>query len=273
MDGFVHDGFKNQVAVITGAGEGIGYEIARQLAQRGVRIALNDIDAEKAREAAEKLDAISACFPHAGNAGDLNVIRDLVERAVCTYGRLDMAIANAGITLWNPFLEYTQEDFQRVVSVNLGGSFFLAQKAARAMISQQRGGRILFMSSVTGRRAMPFLSAYSMTKAGLEGLTTNLVAELAPHRITVNAIAPGATVTPRNLADDPAYESVWGDLVPMGEAAYPKDIARAALFLLSPEAGQLTGQTLLVDGGWSHTSPIPSLDFVDASLKTNQDDS
>ena len=109
---------------------------------------------------------------------------------------------------------------------------------------------------------MPYLSAYSMTKAGLEGLARNLVAELSPHGITVNVIAPGATVTPRNVSDDPAYESVWGALSPTQKASMPADIAQAAMFLLSPGAAQITGQTLTVDGGWSAVSPTPSLDFV-----------
>ena len=262
---------KNQVAVITGAGEGIGYEIARQLALRGAAVVLNDIDPQKATDAAEKIAQEGTCIPFAGDVSDIDVVQTMVQKAVDVFGGLDMAIANAGITLWNDFLSYDPGDFYKVVSVNLGGSFFLAQAAARAMINQKKKGRILFMSSVTGRRAIPYLSAYAMTKAGIEGLTRNLVAELSPHGIRVNAIAPGATVTPRNLADDPDYETVWGNLNPVQEAAFPIDIARAALFLLDPQSGQLTGQTLVVDGGWTGISPIPSLDFVSSPTQTKED--
>ncbi len=262
--------FKGQVAVVTGAGEGIGFEIARQLVAGGASVMLNDVDEKKAKAAAELIDPEgSRCMGLSGDVGKEEVVRTLIEEAVNAFGRLDLAIANAGITIWNDFLNYRVEDFYRVVSVNLGGPFFLAQAAAKQMIAQKSGGRIVLMSSVTGRRALPYLSAYSMTKAGLEGLARNLVAELAPHGITVNAVAPGATVTPRNVNDDPDYQNVWGNLSPTGKASKPADIARAALFFLSQGAGQISGQTLVVDGGWSSISPTPSLDFVEEKKPTN----
>ena len=263
--------FLKQVAIVPGAGEGIGLEIAKQLVDHGARVLLNDINPDRAKEAADEISADGHCIPFPGDAGDADFIQSMVDAATNRFGRLDIAIANAGITVWNPFLEYTVDDFFRVVTVNLAGSFFLAQKAAQVMIDQERGGRILFMSSVTGRRAIPYLSAYSMTKAGLEGLTKNLVAELSPHGITINAIAPGATVTPRNLADDPNYESSWGELIPTREVAYSSDIARTALFLVNPDAGQINGQTLVIDGGWTNISPIPTLDFVDTSDDPSQE--
>ena len=256
--------FEGKVAVITGAGEGIGFEVARQLSENGARVVLNDVDLEKAKQAAEAIKKAGGdCIPHAGNVGDTPVVQSVVDLAVEKFGRVDMAIANAGITIWNDFLNYREEDFYKVISVNLGGSFFLMQAAAKQMIKQGTGGRGLLMSSVTGHRALPYLSAYSMTKAGLEGLARNLVAELAPHGITVNVIAPGATETPRNLADDPQYNKVWGALTPTRTTSAPADIASTALYLLSPGAGQVTGQTIIVDGGWSTISPTPSLDFVE----------
>ncbi len=256
--------FQGQVAVITGAGEGIGLEVARQLSANGARVVLNDIDPDKANAAAALVsEAGNECLALPGDVGDTAILRGLVDLAVEKFGRVDMAIANAGITIWNDFLDYQEEDFYKVISVNLGGSFFLTQAAARQMIKQGEGGRVLLMSSVTGHRALPYLSAYSMTKAGLEGLARNLVAELAPHGITVNAIAPGATETPRNLEDDPQYNKVWGGLTPTKRTGKPADIANTALYFLSPATGQVTGQTIIVDGGWSNISPTPALDFVD----------
>ena len=263
--------FQNQTAVITGAGEGIGFEIARHLVAEGASVVLNDIDPEKAARAAEQISSDGKCIPYPGDVSDVHLVQGLVQKAVDAFGGLDMAIANAGITLWNDFLSYTPDAFNKIVSVNLGGSFFLAQAAARVMIDQKNNGRILLMSSVTGRRAIPYLSAYSMTKAGIEGLARNLVAELSPRGIRVNAIAPGATVTPRNLADDPDYANVWGNLAPVKEVGYPDDIARAALYLLDPRNGQVTGQTLVVDGGWTGISPTPSLDFVSPPSEQNED--
>ena len=148
-----------------------------------------------------------------------------------------------------------------MVGVNLRGTYFLAQAAARQFRAQGTGGRIVLMSSVTGHQAVPYLSAYGMTKAALEMLARNLVLELSPHGITINCVAPGAVITPRNLDDDPDYESRWGALIPVGAAIKTEDIANAVLFLASPAAGKITGQALVVDGGWTSTSPIPSMDY------------
>ena len=258
--------FHGQVAIVTGAGEGIGYAIAEQLVANGARVVLNDIDPAKAEDAASAINEVyigGECVGVGGNVGEVDVVRGLVAEAVERFGRLDIAVANAGITLWNNFLDYTPADFNRVLAVNLGGSFFLAQAAAKQFKSQGTGGRILFMSSVTGHQGIEDLSAYGMTKAALEMLARQLTVELAPHGITINAVAPGATVTPRNLADDPGYEAHWSGVTPTGKPAYPADIAHAALFLLSPASSQISGQTIIVDGGWTGISPTPSLDFVD----------
>ena len=267
--------FKGKTAVITGAGEGIGLEIARQLAAQGANVLLNDVDAGKAAVAAEQIVASGGvCLGVGGDVGEVSVVRGLVAQAVAHFGQLDIAVANAGITLWNNFFDYDPDDFQTVLNVNLRGSFFLAQAAARQMRQQGTGGRILFMSSVTGYQAIQYLSAYALTKAALSMLARQLVVELGPYGITVNAIAPGATVTPRNLADDPDYEAVWGRLTPTRRPAFPADIAQAALFLLSPQAAQINGQTLVVDGGWTATSPVPPLEFVekDEAPQANAED-
>lgn len=255
--------FANQVAVVTGAGEGIGLRIAERLVQGGAKVLLNDVEGAKAERAAAEIAPSGACVGMGGDVGEVAVVRGLVARAVSEFGRLDMAVANAGITLWNNFFDYKPEDFDKVLNVNLGGSFFLAQAAARQMRAQGRGGRILFTSSVTAYQAVEYLSAYAMTKAALRMLARQLVIELGPHGITVNAIAPGATVTPRNLADDPNYEALWGQVTPTKRPAFVDDIAHAALFLLSPQAAQINGQTVVVDGGWSAVSPTPALDFVE----------
>jgi glucose 1-dehydrogenase len=247
-----------RVAIVTGAGVGIGYEIARQLSERGVGVILNDIDAEAATSAVEQIRAAGgACEAVVGDSSDLAVIEQMVARAVATYGRLDYAVANAGITTFGDFLEYPLEQFQQLMAVNLQGTFFLAQRAARQIIAQEEGGRLVLMSSVTGHQYHPNLIAYGMTKAAVRMLAKGLGADLAPHRITVNAISPGATLTARTTSDED-YAAEWSRLTPTGRPATVGDIAAAALFFLSDEAAQVTGQTLVVDGGWTATSPPPS---------------
>jgi 3-oxoacyl-[acyl-carrier protein] reductase len=251
--------FAEKVAVVTGAGVGIGYEIAHQLAVQGASVLLNDVDAELAEEAAGKIRAAGGvCHGVGGDVAEVEVVRGLVETAVSQFGHLNFAIANAGLTLWADFFEYTPENFDRVLGVNLRGSYFLAQAAARQMREQGDGGRIILMSSVTGHQALQNLSAYSMTKAALEMMAKNLVIDLAPLGITINAVAPGATVTPRTLQEDANYEEDWGRVTPSGRPAYPEDIANAVLFFLSEGAAHITGQAVVVDGGWSSTSPTPS---------------
>jgi 3-oxoacyl-[acyl-carrier protein] reductase len=142
------------------------------------------------------------------------------------------------------------------MKLNLGGSFFLAQAAAKQMKEQGTGGSILFMSSVVGHQAHKNLAAYAITKAGLEMLAKNLVVELSPHNINVNAIAPGATLTERTM-DDKEYEKTWSRITPIGRPATTLDIANAALFLVSPAARHITGQSLIIDGGWTSVSPSP----------------
>ncbi len=250
--------FSNQVAVVTGAGEGIGFEISRMLALQGASVLLNDMAVDRAQEAASKIRAEGGVSSGVGgDVGQVETAAELVAAAVGEFGRLDIAVANAGVSLTGDFFELTEADFQRVVAVNLGGTFFLAQAAARQMRQQGDGGRLLFLSSVMGNQAFPEGSLYGMTKRGIEMLARSLGVTLAPYGITVNAIAPGATVTPRTLRDDPEYGSNWAKVTPTGKPAYPADVANAALFFLSPASGHVTGQTLLVDGGWTLTSPIP----------------
>lgn len=251
--------FHHQTAIVTGAGTGIGFEIARQLVAEGASVILNDIDEEQARRAAAEIIARvgGACIAMPGDAGSVALTAELVAAAVEHFGRLDMVVANAGLTQFGDFFDFREEDFSKVLNLNLRGSFFLTQAAARQMREQKTGGRILLMSSVVADVACPNLAAYGMTKAALRALARGLVLDLSPYGITINAIAPGATLTERTALEEEDYDGIWSQLNPLSRTARPDDIAQTALFLLSPAARHITGQTLIVDGGWTSVGLTP----------------
>ncbi|WP_128543781.1 SDR family NAD(P)-dependent oxidoreductase [Larkinella soli] len=249
--------FQTQTAIVTGAGQGIGFAIARRLAREGASVLLNDLDETLARQAADAIQGEGGrCLAWPGDASDVSFIRQMIRRAVEEFGRLDIVVANAGITIFGDFFDYQPEAFEKVMNLNLRGSFFLTQTAARQMREQGQGGSILLMSSVVGHQAHPGLAAYAMTKAALEMLAKNLVLDLSPHGISINAVAPGATQTERTL-DDPSYIPIWSKITPMGRPATVDDITNAALFLVAPQSRHITGQSLVVDGGWTSVSPPP----------------
>jgi len=247
----------NKVAIVTGAGQGIGLEICRKLSKAGAKVILNDLDERLSAEAAKNITKEKGlCMAVPGDSSELPIIQQMVDAAVSKFGKLDIVIANAGITLYGDFFDYKPASFFEVMKVNLGGSFFLAQAAAGQMKKQETGGSILFTSSVTGHQAHKNLAAYGMSKAALEMLAKNLVIELSQYRINVNTIAPGATLTERTTSE-PGYESTWSRITPLGKPASVDDIANAALFLVSDGAKHITGQTLIIDGGWTSVSPSP----------------
>ncbi|MDX1663708.1 MAG: SDR family oxidoreductase [Candidatus Promineifilaceae bacterium] len=265
--------FEDYVVIVTGAGRGIGYGLSAAFARQGAKVTLNDIDGDVAQQAADRINVeLSAAVvtPYALDVADVSSVRGMVADVVRRHGRLDVVIANAGLSHFGRFVDYAPEAFDRVTAVNLRGTFFTAQAAARAMIeTKAEHGRLLFMSSVTGNQAYPNLSTYGMTKAGIQHLARVLAVELGAHGITVNAIAPGATVTERTMADDPDYDTNWEGVAPNGRVALVEDIVQTALFLASPEARHVTGQTIVVDGGWTLISPIPeeTPDIPDESSK------
>ncbi|NND09310.1 MAG: SDR family oxidoreductase [Saprospiraceae bacterium] len=249
--------FVGKSAIVTGAGSGIGFDIAQQLISEGCQVLINDIDRDLLAAAADRISGGSALITLAGDAGNLPLIQQMIDEVVCHFGRLDIIIANAGITSYGRFLKFTEDQFTDLVNLNLRGSFFLAQAASKQMINQGSGGRIIFMSSVTGLLAHPYLAAYGMTKAALKMLARALVIELAPYGITTNAIAPGAVATERTMSMTPNYDKIWGSYIPTGKASQPSDITRTALFLASSDAEQINGQTITVDGGITGLCAVP----------------
>jgi NAD(P)-dependent dehydrogenase (short-subunit alcohol dehydrogenase family) len=250
---------RERVAIVTGASRELGAAMAEGMAAAGLAVVVAHHGEPGLAE-----DVVSRIRAGGGKAvafdADLASVEAnerLVAFAVGELGRVDVFVANAGLTRWAPFLELDEATWDEVVDLNLKGSYFGAQAAARRMVAQGDGGCIVFSSSVTGIVAAPGASAYSVTKAGLRHMARVLALELGPHGITVNALGIGATLNERNLGDDPDYAARWAGVVPVGRVGRPEDVASALRYLVSAEAAMVTGHTLVVDGGWSVVGDVP----------------
>ena len=256
---------QGKVAIVTGGSREIGVAMAEALAGSGAAVVIaHHAEPELAEPAVARIRAAGGrALTEVADLSSLAENRRLVARAVEAFGRLDIFVANAGLTMWGPFLDVDEATWDTVVDLNLKGSFFGAQAAARQMVAQRAastdsyGGRIVFSSSVTGVVALPNCSPYAVTKAGLRHMATVLAIELGQYGITVNALGIGATVNQRNLRDDPDYESHWAGVTPTGQCGQPEDVAAALLYLVSPEAHIVNGHTLMIDGGWTTVGRVP----------------
>jgi glucose 1-dehydrogenase len=249
---------EGKVALVTGSTSGIGRAIAERFAAEGAHVAVNHRSHGGSADGNKRarIEDIVAGLATPGMAveGDVSKRPD-VERMIAEvmqqFGRLDIVVNNAGIEVNKGFLDATDEEWQRVIGVNLYGPFVVSQAAAREMVTQAQGGRIVNVSSVHEDIPFPGYASYCASKGGLRMLTRNMAVELAPHGITVNNIAPGAIATPINKAvlDDPeAKHNAIGE-IPLGRFGRPEEVAAVAAFLASDEACYVTGSTYYVDGG------------------------
>jgi NAD(P)-dependent dehydrogenase (short-subunit alcohol dehydrogenase family) len=248
-----------RVAIVTGGATGIGRALSEGLAADGYAVVVgyngNETGAAETARTIESAGGIVRLVQ--GDQAELATADRLAEAAVLGFGRLDVLCAHAGITVHERFLEAEPETFDRIVATNLRGTFFMAQAAARRIVEQGDGGRIVLTSSVNARLAIDGFAAYAMTKAAIEALARNLAIELSPLGITVNAVAPGAIVNPRNEAVDPDYAARWAVVDPVGRAGTGSDVLAAVRYLIGPDAGFVTGQTIVVDGGWTVAARTP----------------
>lgn len=254
-------GLRGKTALITGASSGIGQAISIRLAQEGCNVAINYRKSAEEAEDTEEMALQKACGQAAECGvetllvqGDVSKEEDIVQmvnRVGEQFGQLDILINNAGIQTESASHEVPTDEFDRVIAVNLRGAYLCARETIKHWLQQHCSGVIINISSVHEIIPRPMYISYSISKGGMGNLTKTLALEYANRNIRVNAIAPGATITPINESwtDDPKQKAMVESYIPMGRAGTSEEMAAAAAFLASDEAAYITGQTLFIDGG------------------------
>jgi len=243
-----------RVALVTGAARGLGRAISLALAEAGADVALGLRDSAAGGGVAAEIEALGRkALPLQMDVTRLDEVTRAVEDTVSRFGRLDILVNNAGIAPENPAEDYREEDFDATVAVNLKGTFFVSQAAARVMI-RQKSGVMINLSSQAGIVVLPTESVYCMTKAAISHLTKCLAVEWGKHNIRVNAVAPTFIRTPGTeeaLANEAFRADVLERIAALHRIGEPEDVTGAVIFLASPAAALITGHTLVVDGGWT----------------------
>lgn len=242
-----------KVALVTGSDSGIGRAIAIRFAQEGAAVVVNYAHAQdKAQEVLRTIEQNHGkALVLQADVSQYQQVMNLVQQTVEHFGRLDIMVNNAGMEIHSPFLDETEEHFDRVMSVDLKGAFFGAQAAAREMVKRKIPGRIINISSVHEDLPMPGNVPYCCAKGGMRMLTRTICLELAPHNITVNNIGPGAVHTPidADVEADPEKMGALLKEIPLHRMAQPEEVAALAFYLASDAAAYVTGTTFFIDGG------------------------
>ena len=242
-----------QVALVTASSKGIGKACALALAESGANIILGLRDINRGKTVVKQIQEMGReVLPVQMDVTRLDEITSAVQEGLQYFKRIDILVNNAGIGAPNPAEHVTEKDFDDTLDVNLKGTFFTAQAVGRVMIKQKRG-RIINICSQAGFVALPTESVYCMTKAAIAHLTKCLALEWAPYNITVNAVAPTFITTPgtKKWLDDADFRASVRRRIPLGRIGKPEEVAGPVVFLASPAASLITGETIMVDGGWT----------------------
>lgn len=257
---------KEKKCIVTGGGAGIGSAIAEAFVREGGQVALLDINEDKASAMVDRLNAISpnSAFAAACDVGLSAQVVPCIAQAVAKLGGLNILVNNAGVISQSPVVSMEEGEWDRIIRTNLKSVFLCSREAARVMIKQGHGGRIISISSIHAVLSEPNCGHYTASKGGIEGFSRTLATELAPHKITVNFVRPGATYT--ELTTPMYTEKVVRSLferVPMKEIAQASWIAAGVIFLASDEARYMTGQSLTMDGGYVMDGSLPGASYWD----------
>lgn len=255
----------NKIALITGAGSGIGQAIAVGFAREGAYVIVNDINEDNAFDTLSKIIEV-------GGLGEIKIanIAKLAELKAMfsSFKKIDILVNNAGITGWSSIWETSEEIFDEVINLNLKGTFFCTIEAAKIM-KTNGGGSIINISTICAELGVKNLPVYSASKGGIQAMNKQLAVELAPFNIRVNTFGPGPINVERNLLQDPDYKQNWGAMVPMKRTGEPEEMVGPALFLASDDSSYVTGQLFFVDGGWTAQGKIPENSMDSQLLNSN----
>ena len=245
--------FVGQTAIVTGAGRGMGRAIALALALEGARVVVAELDEQAGADVVRHIQkAGGQSLSIRVDISNVADVRRLFKETLVEFGDLDILINNAGIGIAKPLVEYTEADWDKQLGVNLKGMFFATQEAARIMIPKRRGKIVNFASTAAFVSSSTPETAYDISKGGVRQLTISVAAELAPHHINVNAVAPGTIMTDLTMRvlDTEEKMARASAKIPVGRLGTPEDMVGPVLFLCSSEADYVTGHVLVVDGGW-----------------------
>lgn len=240
---------EQKIAIVTGGGSGLGYATAKKFTSNNIFTFVIGRDQEKLNFACNEFG--KNCAPVVFDISNLNQIPELINKLMLEKGHIDILVNNAGINMKKPMLEVTDDDFSKVVQTNLLSVFSLSREVAKVMVAN-KSGSIINISSMTAHYGLPYVIAYSASKTAIEGMTRAMAAELSPHGVRVNCIAPGFIVTnmtDRAFESDPERKRKVLSRTPMGKMGQPEDVANAAYFLSNDESSFMTGTVIPVDGG------------------------
>ncbi|MFH0797249.1 MAG: SDR family NAD(P)-dependent oxidoreductase [Candidatus Omnitrophota bacterium] len=251
---------KDKVAIVTGGASGIGKAIVREFAREGAKVVVADIDFSEAKKTASQVvQSGGESLPVKVDVSSRKEVKEMVKKVVEKFSRIDILVNNAGISVIVPFLEMTDETWEKTLNINLAGTFLCCQEVLPYLL-KQKNGKIINMSSQSGKQANSWYAAYCASKFGIIGLTQSLALEFAPSGININAICPGVVFTPMWDSQMEPYAKKYNlkptevknyliNKIPLGRLATPEDVAQVAVFLASADSDYLTGQALNVSGG------------------------